>query len=1134
MAKLFLKKPYEFENPSRRIFLAGELFESGAVQARKTKEYFKNGESTPEAVALAKSVEKQAEEIRKGTNKQLLDLYVDLFNSFKIPERSNLSAGKETVDAQYEKKGILAVAANICPMLGETYRQYPDLQLLSYATVFNGLKSDTGERADANFLPIGASVWVEQGVVYVSYKVGGVEKTFHSELFPWSSYDEAYTKWLANQAEEAAAKEAEFRRTGRPMEDLDLGEDDPALPRATEAPEESAPTLAPSVSVEALDERSEYEKRLDQKVDSFKDEHGLTEPGKRIGLQLTEDAGIGTYNASLRKPDGEIVSINVRATVPAEAGKAALEQALEKALDDELARLDKTLGREEAKEAAEAPTDLEKDWQRVLESVQKMVAADSRLTGKVTVSEGRRNARGDDKTLIITNTETGDHIQYRVGVREKKAPKSYGPMEGVAADPARIEDAKSIHTHILVAGNGSNNEAIGSRVSKYIGLESYRVSSVEKGAYNAALIMAGIDPIEEPAAPGLIDVLFNGRGAPSERPERERPAKRREKPEVFPLAPMSQIPELLEVYPMRIQEPVDNITDTPPYFGKVHQVEATRNLLTDADAGLATYYVQLETTSGERVTVSVHPDQITDAQVDAYIKANGETLTVGLTRDDVKQYLAYNQLENQLARELAKAKEKLEDLVEEVPEASPTQPVEVQTGPKSYEQLKAERVAAADILPISTFTSPGAIERENAGYKRRQGNEELRAMETQFQDGEFRYLTRRESSMPEPGPDGTVEWKVVYDTAEGQQVTIVGKGSVDTAAVDKYIEASKAMGIEYDRDAMIKYLAYRAVSADFKANTAAARAESGLNEKYFAYVKKHRLDLTDRELASTTADQLSISMRLTADQISRDALIYKNTKDSIVDAYLAPYEQVGAEPFLKKVHRGVNEVNPDGSGLWHVEYRLPDGSSMIVHSETGPVDEAAVKDYVSARNAEGGNYNVETLTQYLGYLRLAQTFNEEWEKQKPKLDEAYAIYKETARREALRQPNVYDFDLDDGLDDSVTVPFEAPSAPTEAVDASSSAPELKAGEYKVLDSFVGLDEPYSGLVEITWPDETFFQGEMKDSVPHGVGVVGLGGADETLGPVEFVQGKATVNLPDGRMKVLIWDKTLNKFNILDR
>ncbi len=873
MAKLFLRNAYEFENPSRRIFLAGEIFEGSGAQSKKINKWVDaKGESSPEARELAEQVAKQREEIINTSKKELLELYVNLFTTGPIANKEAFNASPFTVDSSYAKNGLLQTLEKNSSDLRLAFKGTEDLRLLAYATVYSNFKE---QGLDANYLPIGADVKLVDGYVTVTYTENGVVKTATSELFPWSSYEIAHQKYADLIHAEAVVAGAEAERRGLPGVDLDgdgtidtaptSGREPGSTPEVVSpvVPDVPTPPVAPiaPVAVEAVDERSAYEKGLDARVDAFIDKHGLTDKDDRIGVQLTPDQEIGTYNATLKKPDGELVTINVRAVVPEGTPQEGLEQALEKALEEELVRLDKTLGREETKEAdEEAETALEKDWQRVWESVQRMVAADERLTGKVTVKEGPRNARGDDKTILVTNTE-GETLRYMVGVKERKNPTSYGPIEGGEEDARRAIDAKAIRITFLTLG--PNSKAIGTRVSKYNQLADYTSSSVEKGAYNAALIMAGFDPIEEPDSPTLMEVIFKGHEKGPDKPDRE-PRVRPEKPErtslkpnEYPLARIDQVPDLLEVYPQRIQEPVDNITDNPPFFGKVKQVGP--NLLVDPDAGLATYYVQLETNDGQQVTVSVHPDQITDAQVNAYIRVNGGSLPEGVTHDDVKQYLAYNQLENQLAKELVKAETQLQRIIDKMPAPVAAPEAVPATVEIDHEKLLS---TAADALSIGYAWTPEVV-RDSTTYALMNANTSVKALADAYPT----YLQITSTKIVAPAADGSAEWTATLTTADGETIVVHASAlPVDPAVVDTFVQEKAALGLTYSKADVIRHAAYRNVGDAFATAIETAKTENKLGEKYDKFKKRLARTEPVAAVAPTETPTPTPAPRVTSDQ----------------------------------------------------------------------------------------------------------------------------------------------------------------------------------------------------------------------------------------------------------------------------
>lgn len=802
----------------------------------------------------------------------------------------------------------------------------------------------------------------------------------------------------------------------------------------------------------------------------------------------------------------------------------------------------------EAEEEAEKElTELEKDWQRAWASVQAMVAADSRLQGKVVVTEGPRNKRGEDKTIVVTNTETGEAVRYMVGVKEKNNPKTYGPVEGGAEDPARIEDAKSIRVTVLVMGNGMKNEKIGSLVSKYIGLEAYRIPSVEKGAYNVALILAGIDPIEEPGSPYLIDVIFKDRSKPWERPEAA------SKPELAP----QQVSDILKIYPERIQASVDTtIKDNPDYISFIQEVPGTRNQLANADAGFASYYVQFETKTGERITIKAQPDQTTDQAVDAYIKEIGGTLPDGLTRDDIKQYLAYKALEDILAKELRKAERKIQRLMKKAQRKGEPETVLAPVPIPPAEEAAAVVVAEAEVEDAEEDRL-SALERSEAA-----------AMDALF-------ITKEDGK-----PGLAKDWKAVDDQYKkmlgelppefisalhhfrgAQAAATEGRINDCVAALDRAAELA-ADGTQIKKD-ITYYQDYfkktyglislneapgssfnytpvpgKEVIPSYDDNTAVKSAEDELKRtgrfegllpigtyevgtKVYTVTAEGTAVLDKAKVASnTTAEALNLAPEMTPADITRGVEDYRNTSGA--DAlWLAGQFPVGEGSYLNISRKDLPAPNPDGSVTWRVDLTAPDGEKYILKTNLPPVDMAKVQSYIDAQAALGIAISKEELVQYLAYRAAAQSLKTQADsfRNDAHLNEQYKAYL-AAQKKAAETP-VINFDDEEPMDLGIRF-------------VPDTIPGLPEGDYKELDPYLfSIEDPYTGLVSLEWPDGTFFKGAMKDSVPNGMGVLGLGGADETLGPVQFVDGKATVELPDGKKKEITWDSENSNFEIQD-
>lgn len=1092
MAKLYLKNAYEFENTSRRVFKegGGELFGSTGGQAAKINAWVGKGESSPEAKALAENVSKQAEEIREGTRKELLELYVDIFTD-TIPQKEVYNAAPLTVDSTYAKNGLLQVLEKNSSDLRIAFQGVPDLRLLSYATVYENFKT---QGLDANYLPLGAKVELVNGDVTVTYTENGVNKTATSEIFPWSTYENAHAKYLEVLEKERAEEARRIEEAGGPEEDAEL--------RAILG----EPTT-PAASVEAVDEHSEYEKRLDAKVDAFRDEHGLTDNGERIGFQFME--GTGTYNATLKKPDGTLVTINVRAQVADKTDQAGLEKALEKALDEDLARLDKV--------TEEVPTDLEKDWQRVWESVQKMVAGDARLQGKVTVSEGPRNKRGDDKTIVVTNTETGESVRYMVGIKEKNAPKSYA-------------DASSVHVTILVTRNGTNNEEIGSRVSKYLRLESYKISAVEKGAYNIALVMAGIDPIEEPDSPSLIEVILKDRSSK-------------------PWGRMEAAPELLKVYPDQIQASVDTaIGNNPDYASFIKEVPGTRNQLADADAGFASYYVQFETKTGERVTIKAQPDQITEQQVDAYIKQIGGTLSDGITRNGIKQYLAYQALDDLLAKELTEAERKIQRLMKK----------DQRKGKKeeSQPELPAEDSATADaeVERLSALEKTEAAAMDALFMRREDGTVGL-AQDWEAVDTQYKKM------LAELPPESI---SALHHFRGAQAAAVDGRIDDCVTALDRAADlatngAKIRNDITYYRDYFKNNYGPIALNEapgssfmytpapgketvkDYDDNKALQYAEAEVKKTgrfeglvpfgtYEVGTKVYTvtpggttvLDKT-KVAAAEAANELDLAPEMTPANVTRGLENYENTSGA--DAlWLAAQFPVGDTSYLQISRRDLPAPNPDGSVTWRVDLTAPNGAKYILETELPPMDMAKVQSYIDTQAAIGFIFSKEELVSYLAYRAATKSFKAQSDdlRNDAHLNEQYKAY--LAAQKKIAEAPVIKLDEDENTD----------------IDLGKTMPQLTVfrglpqADYKVIgpEAFI-IQDSVEGPVTIKWTNGQAFQGEIKNNLPNGLGALRLENG-QILGPVQFVDGKATLESPDGKKKEIIWDSDRLIFEVRDR
>lgn len=216
-----------FESPHGRIFHevpAGNLIK-GDVKA--VNEWINNTskESTKAAKELAEQVNAQVEAIKDGTRSDLVKLYVDVFTE-NIPSPYIFDMSSTSVDDVYKKKGLLEVLEKNCPVLKAAFKAVPDLRLLAYGNIYKEMKASTPPM-DANYLPIGSEVWMEDGKVFIKQPSG---KVVGGLLFPWDVYEIARGKYPAIVKEEAE----EARPEGEPA--IDLGEEPPAVPPVPETP----------------------------------------------------------------------------------------------------------------------------------------------------------------------------------------------------------------------------------------------------------------------------------------------------------------------------------------------------------------------------------------------------------------------------------------------------------------------------------------------------------------------------------------------------------------------------------------------------------------------------------------------------------------------------------------------------------------------------------------------------------------------------------------------------------------------------------------------------------------------------------------------------------------------------------
>lgn len=1125
MALLRCKNPYDFENPARRVYReGGEIFAGGAAKAKAVGEWVDTkGESTLAARALAEDLNKQLDAIREGTRKDLVKLYVDVF-ALDVPSKETLSmTAVVSNEPKYDKKGLLEVLAMNSKLLESAFAN-PDIRLLAYANVYKNFKA---KGMDANYLPKNATVWMTAGEVFVKYTVEGEEKTISSLLFPWDIYDEALAKLPEVRAQDAAERARRLEEHPEERAPINLGvEEDTSDTSSEVTPEEDFSDVAEDVrelltreAISTLQVKSYELERAARELETVKTEYigllttegGLNEDARgrarELRLQImqssrdiseTAETFLGLSTELRARPD-----FDVRLDGPN-------LDATEKTLTNVLSITNGTLAESSVYSVDERKAMLQADW------IISMEMLDSRVVGGdiyVTRTEGPELS---PRSLVITNDRTGE--KYTI---QAVLPTSEEDLPFLFTDP----DVKTTVTNAageLQTPPSDVNPDIFSLGMYYADvLEKSEVKS-KKDPESAGLEKEP-RPNKKKALEVEMDALFTGVDGTG--------------------------PDWKKVN-QQYKKMVDSLADT-----RIRALDHYRGSEAAANLGDIEEAIRLLEVAKKNAGDGTYEAS------DAETNINALKRDYGLLKTPMEQTNRWVEFTPSSSNTDPYQKAALAHLTAEFQRygfyegyapvgtyniGGKTYTVEsasrvVPTTPAAPEATaKDARTAAADALELTTRFSQGDIDNMNDRYTRIRGNEDLRALLTQFQDGDFSYLSAPEANMPDPNPDGTVVWTVSLETAEGEKFEVKATGAVDLSAVDTYLAASEAMGVHLDRASLIKYLAFRQVSEDFKAQLRATREDSKLNQKYMAYAERTNVGETYSEQASAAAEKLDISLRLDPRTISMDALTYENNRDAIVDSYKANYPNIGSTPFLKEVYRRVNVINPDGSGLWHTEYELPDGTDVIIRVETDVIDAQAVADYVEAQKVLGKEFNKESLIKYLGYVQIMQAYKEAWEDQRAKFGIKYAEYQVSAKREtrvvapapaaaptAAKGSGPIDFKLDEDED---VLPLQ-PSLVVTAPAVEDGKLHLRPGTYKDLEpTLMAVEDPYTGLASIRWDDGTFFQGELKNSVPHGIGLVSLGGANETLGPVNFVDGRAVVEV-NGIKKTLTWNSEISEFNI---
>lgn len=977
MALLRCFHSHKFENPARRVFLeGGELFEGGSSQVKTVGDWVnEKGESTEAARKLAEQVNTQMEAIREGTRKDLVRLYVDVFD-MAVPDKETLNATEFTVNASLSGKGLLEALSANSPVLKVAFKNNTNVQLLAYGNIYKEFKA---RGFDANYMPMGAQVKMENGLVTLSYKdKSGVQKTVSALLFPWDVYEAARRHYADMEAEDRAQRAREIEEQGGPQEEIDLGDDEEATPDV-ETPVELAP-------------------------------------------------------------------VEPEAAEPAPETSETWEQALEK------------------------------DWQRVLTAVEQSRAADPKLAN-VTITEGPRNARGHDKTLIIKDAATGHKVQLRVDIREKKEPRSY-------------TDKEALGLNVWNLGNGHSSREIQDQVDAYMKARAYQVESVEKTAYELALVLAGerLTPNAAALRPAV----------EAEAESEARKLGRKTRPTEYPAEA-----ETREQMYARVQEFAQKYQLTPGSTAPRSQVEY----------GAGTYVASFTTPDGKPVEINVRvlgdesePKKVL-VDLDKALQEEIKDLSRRLDRE---------------ARRAARKSEKPDDVeqprIEETPEVS-----------------AADKAAdAARALNIAVNLTPEDLAGGNEHFKRNTTVMINRwTLAYEGKDDKPAFVASSYANVEAPQADGSADWLVEFRTATGETLTVHAQTpAVDGAKVDAFIEAQAAIGKNFTREDVVKYLGYMQMLDAWPQAVESMKASAKLDKKYRDY-------LTAKPQAETKKPR--IDEALDAGYTQDFDEMRKYAVRSIWKAVDAQYreavakERKGATPMLDVHELGAQAAR----ALGNIDAYFT-RSQRVLQLDPNNEEAKAALDYIRS------SYGTVTLNLPRSYEgeRGLEPLDAPFES-----DQRMAI--ETANRE-LKEKGSYSgylpvgsytldgnsFNLSAGETAGFT--FEAPKAeePVKIEEAPKPVEEVREAtevSYPALTA-EQIDAGYTGNGSWTWQEdglESGYQGGWMEGVPMGNGYI-LTDDLGKLGPIDFDNGRAAFKKPDQDVDLLLeWIPDQKRFSVLE-
>lgn len=832
MAKLYLRNAYEFENPSRRVFKegGGELFGSASGQAAKINAWVGGKESSSEAKALAESVSKQAEEIREGTRKELLELYVNVFTS-TIQKKETYNVAPLTVDSTYAKNGLLQVLEKNSSDLRIAFTSVPDLRLLSYATIYQNFKA---QGLDVNYLPIGAEVKLVNGDVTVTYTENGVVKTATSEIFPWSTYESAQKKYGEFLAEERAERAREIEAEGGPREDEELREilAEPT-PGAPEAPKTKVPEMAeerdamlkeewltkikpqlqaletqfPGVKITLTD--ASFDKKENKPTDEVDPWPNYGKHGKTVEIHYgPKKTDVKRYQIIVPKEANSYLDPSVTINKDVEKGLGVTWEPMAHSETENILDIF----------AGEADAAIKKDVEDAI------VVGDIARLNELTpsqqlyyldwyVSRTLGMAQKDPRTLTKAEQKEMDEFYSQnvvmevsekwyleLNARPDLDPVTRASLELTAEKIRALQELRRAHPY-----EGMNKKEVA----------EYDMKSLFTDFNGSPESWQKVDTqykkMRQTMPEGRISALDHYRGS-------EAAARAGRIDEAIALLDLAAKNAGDGTYEKA--DAVANQESLRKKYGTISLNEPTNRYFT---------YTPAPGAEGELYTVAALEHAKTELQKNGHFEGR-----VPLGTYEVGGTKVYT-----VTAEGTTVRDKT------APEAAPAASTEVSLDEAA---LKQKAQLAADALELSTFMGPESVVQGLKGYRQRAGNEAYWFM-SQFQDGDFSYVIMENRNLPEPSMDGSVEWSVDFRTVEGDTFRVTAEAkAVDIAQVKAYREAQLARGINYSEEDLITYLAYRTVSQEFKTNIEETRNNVALNKKYMAYLAANRPEVNQSDV----------------------------------------------------------------------------------------------------------------------------------------------------------------------------------------------------------------------------------------------------------------------------------------------